>query len=72
LELVRKLTLEAGAYAAVVANHWAQGGSGAVDLGNAVIEACAFAKSSSADSFKLVNCLLYIVYILLFIVNNNK
>ena len=29
LELVRQLTLEAGAYAAVVANHWAQGGAGA-------------------------------------------
>ena len=30
LELVAKLAVEAGAYAAVVANHWAEGGAGAV------------------------------------------
>ena len=32
LELVRQLTLEAGAYAAVVANHWAKGGEGAAGM----------------------------------------
>eukprot|EP01038_Epipyxis_sp_PR26KG_P012168 gene12168-16295_t len=47
LELVRTLTLEAGAHAAVVANHWAKGGAGAVDLGRAVMEACSVAKSAT-------------------------
>jgi formyltetrahydrofolate synthetase len=40
IELVRKLAIEAGASDAVSANHWAQGGLGAVDLGKAVIAAC--------------------------------
>jgi len=31
---------EAGAYAAVVADHWARGGEGAIDLARAVSEAC--------------------------------
>ena len=30
LALVAKLAVEAGAYAAVVANHWAEGGAGAI------------------------------------------
>ncbi|MGA2879266.1 MAG: formate--tetrahydrofolate ligase [Bryobacteraceae bacterium] len=38
--LVRKLAIEAGAADAVVSNHWALGGAGAVDLGKAVIAAC--------------------------------
>lgn len=29
LELVRSLAMEAGAFGAVVANHWAKGGAGA-------------------------------------------
>jgi formyltetrahydrofolate synthetase len=40
IELVRKLAKAAGAQDAVVSNHWAQGGAGAVDLGKAVIAAC--------------------------------
>ncbi|MBZ5501678.1 MAG: formate--tetrahydrofolate ligase [Acidobacteriia bacterium] len=40
IELVRKLAVQAGASDAVSANHWAQGGLGAVDLGKAVIAAC--------------------------------
>ena len=40
IELVRKLSLEAGAVEAAMSNHWAQGGAGAVDLGKAVIAAC--------------------------------
>ncbi|MBZ5696546.1 MAG: formate--tetrahydrofolate ligase [Acidobacteriia bacterium] len=40
VDLVRKLAIEAGASDAVVANHWAEGGAGAVDLGKAVIAAC--------------------------------
>jgi formyltetrahydrofolate synthetase len=38
--LVRKLAIEAGAADAVVSNHWAEGGAGAVELGKAVIKAC--------------------------------
>ncbi|MBZ5578639.1 MAG: formate--tetrahydrofolate ligase [Acidobacteriia bacterium] len=40
IELVRRLAKEAGASDAVVANHWAVGGAGAVELGKAVIKAC--------------------------------
>lgn len=49
---MKSLSLQAGAFAAVSANHWAQGGLGAVDLGNAVIAACQSAKSDSLSSFK--------------------
>jgi formyltetrahydrofolate synthetase len=38
--LVKKLAIEAGAADAVVSNHWAEGGKGAVELGKAVIAAC--------------------------------
>ncbi|KAI8342097.1 formate--tetrahydrofolate ligase-domain-containing protein [Chlamydoabsidia padenii] len=40
LDLVRTLALDAGANDAVVCEHWAYGGLGAVDLGKAVIKAC--------------------------------
>ena len=40
LELVCQKALEAGAARAVVSNHWEEGGEGATDLGEAVIEAC--------------------------------
>ncbi|MCP5098020.1 MAG: formate--tetrahydrofolate ligase [Chloroflexi bacterium] len=40
VELVRKIAKEAGAEDAVVSNHWAEGGKGSVELGNAVIAAC--------------------------------
>lgn len=40
IELVKKLAKAAGAEDAVVSNHWAEGGAGAVELGNAVIAAC--------------------------------
>lgn len=40
MELVRKKAKEAGAEDAVIATHWAEGGKGAVDLGQAVMEAC--------------------------------
>ena len=39
LEIIKQKSLESGAFAAVVSNHWAKGGLGAVDLGKAVIEA---------------------------------
>jgi len=38
--LVRRLAIAAGAADAVVSNHWAEGGAGAVELGKAVIAAC--------------------------------
>jgi len=38
--LVRNLAIAAGAADAVVSNHWALGGAGAVDLGKALIAAC--------------------------------
>eukprot|EP00163_Fabomonas_tropica_P034864 TRINITY_DN9908_c0_g1_i1.p1 TRINITY_DN9908_c0_g1~~TRINITY_DN9908_c0_g1_i1.p1 ORF type:complete len:459 (-),score=144.48 TRINITY_DN9908_c0_g1_i1:99-1475(-) len=40
LDLVKKLSLEAGASDARISNHWALGGAGAVDLAEAVIEQC--------------------------------
>jgi methylenetetrahydrofolate dehydrogenase (NADP+)/methenyltetrahydrofolate cyclohydrolase/formyltetrahydrofolate synthetase/formate--tetrahydrofolate ligase len=40
LELARKAAEKAGAEAAVVANHWALGGKGAVALAEAVVAAC--------------------------------
>ena len=48
LDLVRQLCLDAGAFAAVVANHWAKGGAGAADLGRAVIEACAHSRQQGS------------------------
>jgi len=48
LNLVRDLSLEAGAFNAVVANHWAEGGAGATDLGLAVIEACKASRSEGS------------------------
>lgn len=40
LKLIRDLSIRCGAFDAVVAEHWAKGGAGAVDLGNAIIKAC--------------------------------
>ena len=40
VELVRKLAVQAGAEDAVMSNHWAEGGAGAVELGKAVMAAC--------------------------------
>jgi formyltetrahydrofolate synthetase len=40
IELVRRLAVKAGAHDAVMSDHWAQGGLGAVELGKAVISAC--------------------------------
>jgi formate--tetrahydrofolate ligase len=53
LDLVQRLSMEAGAYAAVIANHWAKGGAGATDLGNAVIDACKAQKARN-DPFKFL------------------
>ena len=40
IELVKKLAKAAGAEDAVVSNHWAEGGAGAVELAHAVVAAC--------------------------------
>src|SRR5271169_1854801 len=40
IDLVRRLAVAAGAEDAVLADHWAQGGAGAVDLAKAVAAAC--------------------------------
>ena len=40
VELVRKIALAAGAEDAVMSNHWADGGAGSVELGEAVVAAC--------------------------------
>jgi methylenetetrahydrofolate dehydrogenase (NADP+)/methenyltetrahydrofolate cyclohydrolase/formyltetrahydrofolate synthetase len=49
LALVSKLALEAGADAAVPSSHWAHGGKGAIDLAQAVIDAC-----KEPNNFKLL------------------
>ena len=40
IALVKRMAEEAGAYAAVPSNHWAEGGAGAVALAEAVVDAC--------------------------------
>ena len=40
IEVVKKLSMEAGAFDAVLSNHWAEGGAGAADLAQAVERAC--------------------------------
>ncbi len=40
IELIRRKAIEAGAEDAVLSNHWAEGGDGAVELAKAVIAAC--------------------------------
>jgi formyltetrahydrofolate synthetase len=40
IAMVRKAAVEAGAEDAVLADHWAEGGAGAVDLARAVMTAC--------------------------------
>jgi formyltetrahydrofolate synthetase len=40
IELMRRAAEEAGAYAAVPTEHWAKGGEGAVELAEAVVDAC--------------------------------
>ena len=40
IDTVKRAALDAGAAASVAASHWAEGGKGATDLAQAVIEAC--------------------------------
>ncbi|MBS1253461.1 MAG: Formate--tetrahydrofolate ligase [Anaerolineales bacterium] len=40
VELVKRIGEEAGAYATAMTNHWAEGGQGAAELAEAVVDAC--------------------------------
>ena len=40
VELVRKMSIQAGAETAVMSDHWARGGDGAIELAKAVVDAC--------------------------------
>lgn len=50
IALVRELAMQAGALAAVEANHWAKGGAGAAELARAVEKACTASRAGSGDS----------------------
>ncbi len=49
-ELIRKSALANGAFDAVIASHWSDGGAGAADLADALIKAC----ESSDSKFKFL------------------
>lgn len=51
IEVVRKASLDAGAFDAVLSNHWAEGGKGAADLGMAVERAC---RDCQTDKFRFL------------------
>ena len=51
IEVVRKAAMDAGAYDAVMSNHWAEGGAGAADLARAVEKAC---KANDEANFKFL------------------
>jgi len=51
IEVVRQAAMAAGAYDAVLSDHWAQGGKGAKDLAESVVNACA---ANNADNFKFL------------------
>jgi formyltetrahydrofolate synthetase len=38
--MVKRIAEQAGAYAAIPSNHWTEGGAGAVELAEAVVDAC--------------------------------
>lgn len=51
MEAIRTNALQAGAFAAVVSNHWAEGGKGAAALAQAVEQACA---DNKTENFRLL------------------
>lgn len=51
IDAVKTAALEAGAFDAVVSNHWALGGAGAKDLAEAVAKAC---QANNADNFRFL------------------
>jgi formyltetrahydrofolate synthetase len=55
--LVCKAAMEAGAFAAVECNHWAEGGAGAIGLAKAVTAACAHTRAAPLPTFKYLYAL---------------
>lgn len=51
VEVIREEALAAGAEDAIPANHWAEGGKGAIDLAQGVIKAC---ENANPDEFRLL------------------
>lgn len=51
IDAVKKAAMDAGAFDAVLSNHWAQGGAGAADLAAAVQKAC---KENDEANFKFL------------------
>jgi formyltetrahydrofolate synthetase len=51
IEAVKQASMEAGAFDAVLANHWAEGGLGAKELALAVVRAC---KANDEENFRLL------------------
>lgn len=51
INAVREVAMAAGAFDAVMANHWAEGGAGAADLARAVVEAC---RANDEANFKFL------------------
>ena len=49
IAVVREAAMRAGADDAVLSNHWALGGAGAVDLAKAVVRTCERVRASSSD-----------------------
>ena len=54
LEMVQSMAMSANAYDAVVTSHWADGGSGAVKLAEAVVRACGEARVDTLSSFRFL------------------
>jgi formyltetrahydrofolate synthetase len=51
IEAVKKAAIDAGAFDAVLSDHWAKGGAGAADLGEAVVRAC---EANDEANFRLL------------------
>jgi len=54
IDVVKGAAMAAGAFAAVLSDHWAQGGEGAADLARAVEQAC---KDNDEENFKFLYAL---------------
>jgi len=54
IEVVKQAALEAGADAAVMANHWAKGGEGAKELAEAVVKACGEFRADPTAKFNFL------------------
>jgi formate--tetrahydrofolate ligase len=54
IDAVKKEAMDAGAFDAVLSNHWAEGGAGAVDLARAVEKACSWPTMKQTSSFCMI------------------